>query len=217
MSSQSSLQTLYTWSLNLNNMIGLSLMKDPSSKFNKIFTFFNSIPGVRKEDGNRTYEFKSGINYKLVPSKLFEISSVINAYVRGQGKMLGHYGIINDTSKSNTFGGGNGGMKSLYFNYVPADEEKNKGIPGIMIVSKFGDKGVSTYVPAPSALALAEACKIIFERAMQLDMEEFANNPSYSDRGSSFSEGSSKTSGDSVPHSGSESGFPSFSNEEVPF
>jgi hypothetical protein len=168
----STLTTVYSWSLNLNNMINLSLMKDDESKFNKYFIFFNAIPSVKNDDGQRSYSFRDGINFKLQPYKLYELSQVIPVYLKGGQKMLGNYGIINDSSKATHNSSGYGGIKSLYVNYS-APEERNKNVPGIFMVASQGDKKVNISIPAPTALALAKMCEKIFELCVDMDIKAY--------------------------------------------
>ena len=168
----STLTTVYSWSLNLNNMINISLIKDNDSKFNRFFIFFNAIPSSKTAEGQRTYNFKEGINFKLQPYKLYELSQVIPAYLKGGQKMLGNDGIINDSSKAVHNSSGYGGIKSLYVNYS-APDERNKNIPGIFMVASQGDKKVNISIPAPSALALAKMCEKIFELSVDMDMQTY--------------------------------------------
>ena len=168
----STLTTVYSWSLNLNNMINISLIKDNDSKFNRFFIFFNAIPSSKTAEGQRTYNFKEGINFKLQPYKLYELSQVIPAYLKGGQKMLGNYGIINDSSKAVHNSSGYGGIKSLYVNYS-APDERNKNIPGILMVASQGEKKVNISIPAPSALALATMCEKIFELSVDMDIQTY--------------------------------------------
>ena len=168
----STLTTVYSWSLNLNNMVNISLIKDNESKFNRFFVFFNAIPSAKTAEGQRTYNFKEGINFKLQPYKLYELSQVIPAYLKGGQKMLGNYGIINDSSKAVHNSSGYGGIKSLYVNYS-APEERNKNIPGIFMVASQGDKKVNISIPAPTALALAKMCEKIFELSVDMDIQTY--------------------------------------------
>lgn len=166
------LTTVYSWSLNLNNMINISLIKDNESKFNRFFVFFNAIPSSKTAEGQRSYNFKEGINFKLQPYKLYELSQVIPAYLKGGQKMLGNYGIINDSSKAVHNNSGYGGIKSLYVNYSAA-EERNKYIPGIFMVASQGDKKVNLVIPAPTALALAKMCEKIFDLSVDMDVQTY--------------------------------------------
>lgn len=208
-----SLTTIYSWSLTLNNMINISLIKDNESKYNKYFVFFNVIPSTKTSDGNRTYSFRDGINFKLQPYKLFEISQVIPTYLKGGQKMLGNYGIINDSSKA-THGAGTG-IKQLYFNYTPAKEE-NKFTPGIFLVSKAGEgKSISVGIPAPTALALAKMCEKIFDLSIETEIknyEPYTGGRASDDRGSSYN---SEPQPSSTQSGGSED-FNSF-NDDAPF
>lgn len=195
-------------------MIGISLMKDTESKFQKYFVFLNLVPGVKKEDGTRTYDFKNGsINFKLRIEKLYELYTAITCYSRRQNAMIGPFSIINDSSKS---GYGGSGLKTLYMNYKAPEEgaEGFRAIPSIVFNAKHGDKSVSVGAPMPSALAFAEVCKKVFDLAIERDMEEFTP-PTYDSRGRDFES-------DSAPRqqqrqSGGSESFPSFSNDEVPF
>ena len=209
-----SLTTIYSWSLAMNNMINISLIRDNESKFNKYFIFFNMIPSSKTPDGNRTYNFRDGINFKLQPYKLFEMSQVIPAYLKGGQKMLGNYGIINDSSKAAHNAGT--GIKSLYFNYTPA-EEKNKFIPGMFLVAKAGDgKSVSIGIPAPTALALAEMCKKIFDLSVETEIktyEPYTDGRASDDRGSGYN---SEPQPSSNQQSGGSEDFNSF-NDDAPF
>lgn len=165
------LTTVYSWSLTLNSMINISLIKDNESKFNRFFVFFNAIPSSNN-DGQRSYSFKEGINFKLQPYKLYELSQVIPAYLKGGQKMLGNYGIINDSSKAAHNNSGYGGIKSLYVNYS-APDDRNKGIPGIFLVASQGDKKVHVSIPAPTALALAKMCEKIFDLSVDMDIQTY--------------------------------------------
>jgi len=186
----STLTTVYSWSLALNNMINISLIKDNESKYNRFFVFFNVIPSSKTSEGQRTYSFKDGINYKLQPYKLYELSQVIPIYLKGGQKMIGNYGIINDSSKAVHNSSGYGGIKSLYINYSPA-EEKNKNIPGIYLVAKQGDsKTVGVSIPAPTALALAKMCEKIFDLSADMDIQTYEPyNGRASDSRGSFNSG----------------------------
>lgn len=210
------LQTIYSWSLNLNSMIGISLMRDVESKFQKHFIFLNFVKGLKKDDGTRTYDFKNNsINFKLRFEKLYELYTAITLYSRGQGQIIGPYSIINDTSKSGY--NGNSGIKTLYINYVAPERgaEGARAIPSLMFNAKYGDKGVTVGAPMPAALAFSEMCKKIFDRSVEIDMDEFVP-PTYENRGNDFSSlSSSQQSSSSI--SGSEGGYPTFSNDEVPF
>ena len=208
-----SLTTIFSWSLTLNNMINISLIKDSEAKYNKFFVFFNIIPSTKTQEGNRNYSFRDGINFKLQPYKLYEISQVIPTYLKGGQQILGNYGIINDSSKA-AHGAGNG-IKSLYFNYVPA-EEKNKFVPNIFIVAKNTDgRTINVGVPAPSALALAEMCKKFFDLSVEMEIknyESYAGSRASDDRAnSSYHSGPQPTQ----QNSGSEV-FNNF-NDDAPF
>lgn len=209
-----SLVTLYSWSLGLNNLINISLMRDLNQKYNKFFVFFNVVPSSKNDDGSRSYNFRESINFKLAPIKLFEIYQVINAYIKGQSKMIGTYGIMTDTSKSN-YGDGSGGVKSLYFNYTPADSEKNHNIPGITVVGKSSGKSIIVGIPAPSALAFAEVCNEIFKYYIQTDIENYTSPEKNSNdtRGKSFN-----NNHDSPPSEESTSPSEEFTNfNDAPF
>ena len=198
-------------------------MKDDESKFNKYFVFFNAIPSVKNADGQgRSYSFRDGINFKLQPYKLYELSQVIPAYLKGGQKMLGNYGIINDSSKAVHNNSGYGGIKSLYVNYS-APEERNKHIPGIFMVASQGDKKVNLVIPAPTALALAKMCEKIFDLCVDMDIkayEPYTGGRASDNRGSYNSGQQNGGSGYSQPstqpeESGSES-FQSF-DDDAPF
>jgi len=210
-----SLTTIYSWSLALNNMINLSLIKDNEAKYNKFFVFLNIVPSAKTADGQRTYNFKEGINFKLQSYKLYEISQVIPAYLKGGQKFLGNYGIINDSSKASH--GMSSGLKSLYINYSEP-EEKNKNIPGIFLVAKSGDnKTIGVGIPAPTALAFAEMCKKIFDLSIEYDIkayEPYNGGRASDDRGNYHSSEQSSKSDQQM--SGSENNFNSF-NDEAPF
>lgn len=211
----SSLHTIYGWNLNLNNVIGISLVHDSESKYQKYFAFFNLAKGVTKQDGTRTYDFKNySINFKLRLEKLFEFYTVLSCYARGQMRMVGPYSVVNDTSKSG-YGNG-GGMKTLYFNYKPESEEGgSKSAPGIVLNSKYGDKSISTFLPIPAALTLAEMCKKIFDMGIEEDMEHYVA-PTYESRGSDFEDSSSRQQSQNSG-GGSEDGYATFTADEVPF
>ena len=218
----STLTTVYSWSLNLNNMINISLIKDNESKFNRFFVFFNAIPSAKTAEGQRTYNFKEGINFKLQPYKLYELSQVIPAYLKGGQKMLGNYGIINDSSKAVHNSSGYGGIKSLYVNYS-APDERNKNIPGIFMVASQGDKKVNISIPAPTALALAKMCEKIFDLSVDMDVQTYEpyTGGRASDNRGSYNSGQGNGGGYSNHHaepaqdSGPES-FQSF-NDDAPF
>ncbi len=219
--SNGTLTTVYSWSLTLNNMINISLIKDNESKFNRFFVFFNAIPSSKSNEGQRTYNFKEGINFKLQPYKLYELSQVIPAYLKGGQKMLGNYGIINDSSKAAHNSSGYGGIKSLYVNYS-APDERNKNIPGIFLVASQGDKKVNIVIPAPSALALAKMCEKIFELSVDMDIqtyEPYTGGRASDNRGSYNSGqqngGTYSSSHDQSQDNGPES-FQSF-NDDAPF
>lgn len=215
----STLTTVYSWSLNLNNMINISLIKDNDSKFNRFFIFFNAIPSSKTAEGQRTYNFKEGINFKLQPYKLYELSQVIPAYLKGGQKMLGNYGIINDSSKAVHNSSGYGGIKSLYVNYS-APDERNKNIPGIFMVASQGEKKVNISIPAPSALALAKMCEKIFELSVDMDMQTYEpyTGGRASDNRGSYNSGQSNSgnySNHSEPQNNNES-IQSF-DDDAPF
>ena len=213
-----SLTTVYSWSLALNNLISVSLMKDAESKFNKFFVFLNLTPSDRSEVG-RQYNFQNSVSFKINGLKLFELYTAINAYVKGQARLIGKFSIINDTSKS-TYG--TGGLKTLYLNYSPGEEDKNYG-PGISLVASAGEKKVFVNIPAPAALGFAEVCKKIFDLYLDMDVSEFtpyqagggSGNGEYRKASAAYPR---KDNGFSAPSGGSEdraSQPPSF--DEVPF
>lgn len=207
------LKQIFAWNLTANNMISISLMYDSEAKFNKYFIFFNMIPGVSSENG-RSFDFSGAINLKLVPSKLAELAHVLPILSRGQGKMIGTYSIMTDSSKSQS---GSGGKKSLFFNYnVPSEKYPN---PSIMVSAKSESKNISVSLPIPTALMFADVCQKIFDHCMKLEIENYVPYSKVGDsdqnRGKSFNN-NSRTNGFNN-NSNQPADIPNFDDEDVPF
>jgi len=163
-----SLQTVYQYSLTLNNMITVSLMRDLESKFNKFFFWLNVVPGSKTDEGNKTFNFKDGLTFKLSPIKIAELGHALNAYSKGQQAMVGKFALYVDGTRSAV---GSGTKKMLFMNYVREEGKE----PIIMMTAKQdgADKGISVVLPIPTALAFADVCQKIFERCLELEMSEY--------------------------------------------
>ena len=209
------LTTVYSWTLILNNMLSVSLMRDNESKYNRYFAFFNLTPGTKKDDGTRTYDFKNGISFKIGLERLFEIHTTITFFLTGRQASIQKFSIINDTSKSSYSSGS--GLKTLHFNLSKGDE---KNVPGILLIAKSGDRTIPLNIPTPAAMTVAEMCKKIFDLAMKIDMDEYqtrvGNGNSFGGQSSSNYAASEKrgqnapAKSESDPFGGSEDGTDSF-------
>lgn len=213
MSDSSSMETIFSWTLSLNKAISISLMKDNNSRYNKFFIFLSVIPDTKKEDGSRAYNYSESITFKLTPIKLLEINQVINAYARRQQAMIGNYGIMTDSSRSN-YGDGNGNKKSFFINYHQDDPEKKMSL-GMSFVAKSGNQTITLFMPIATALAFAEVCKKLFDSIFEREQDEFVPfDKNKNNRNNSQSYNYQDNSNNTAPSENSS--FVNF-NDEVPF
>ena len=167
----SKLTQIYSWSLPANHLFNLSLMKDNENKYNKYFIWLNIVPGEKGDAGARSFNFKNGVAFKITPLKLAELAHAINAYVRGQSKLIGRFAIMVDGSKSAATGGA-GEKKQLFLKYNPPEDDKN---PTLFLNAKSSnsDKAIGLQLEIPTALALADLCQKVFDKSFEIDFKTF--------------------------------------------
>ncbi len=160
---------IYSFQETSNHAFSMSIMHDKENKYQPYFIFMNLTPGESTAEGGRSFNYQSpnAVAMKLKPIKIAELGHALTAYARGQSAMIGKFTIFVDSSKSNY--SSSGGKKSVNLNYFPGDNNK----PPTMSLSfkKDGmDKSVGFMMSITNALAIADACSMIYKHTIKLDM-----------------------------------------------
>lgn len=186
----SQMKQIYSYNVTSNHAMSISLMHDPEDNFNPYFVFLNFGMGQKKQDGGRTFDFKnSGFSMKLSMIKLSEFGHALTAYAKGQSKIVGKFSLFVDSSKAN-FNSNNGGMqKSVSLSYFANDNE-----PSLSLNFKTSemDKPAGLLLNPTTALAVADACHIIYTKSIELAINGYntvniTNSSSYSYKSSNGS------------------------------
>lgn len=171
------MDTLFQWTYTANHALGISLVYDQSSKYEKYFVFLSFAPGENTGQGGRTFNFKNAIRFKVALYKIDALSQAIQFYCRGQQNVVGQFSIINDSSKSNVSNSQE--KKFLFLNYTPGDSEKSP-IISMNVKTSNQAKGNAITIPICDALSIANMLKRVVDFGIKKEMENYTPAFEYS-------------------------------------
>lgn len=170
-------KNIYSWSYTGNALLSISLMNDPAAKrSHQIFAFISFIPGERGDGGGRTFNFQNRIVFKFDLNRLDELYYYIRSVAsqKDQAEIGQGYALYVDSSKS---GFGNGEKKTLSVRFADPSQNQNQSnsqVKTVMIsASSSNGRRVHVAVPVPVAYVIADMCKKIFEKGIDLDIETY--------------------------------------------
>lgn len=172
---QSKLENIFSYSFPSNNLLQISIVRQPSEQSYKkeFFCFVTLVPGIQNQQGGRSFDFNNRITMKVDGHQVTALAHATRASVRGQEAMIGQFSIYVDTSKSAYGGGGQGGGKSL----IVRRGETQKKEPAITIFFKQGQGQSFAFSMSPAiALAAADIFEFIGRKCLELEYAKGANN-----------------------------------------
>lgn len=171
MAQQSTLQNIYSKSFPSQNLIDISIVEDtsPDRPFYKprYFNFISISPGVKDQQGNRTFDRQQRIIIKCDYDKLFGLAHAIRNVIRGGQS---NFSIIADSRKS-SYNNGSGGIKSCFPSIYSKQGQNNEQIKMFSLSFKGEGNPFGNSMSLPDGLGLAEIIQKIADKTMELDMD----------------------------------------------
>lgn len=176
---QSQLQNIFSKSFPANNLIEISLVKDTNPELpfykNKYFHFLSLTPGMKTDQGRRTFSKEGRITIKTEAEKLLALSHSMRAFARGQGQQFGQFAIFVDNSKSNF---GNAGIKTCFVSEYNQEQQGGGTKRNIVLSFKTGqNKPVGNFWSPVEAMAVADVMEFIAKKCIELEFESRTNAP----------------------------------------
>ena len=218
MADSSNLRQIFNFSMSLNHLVSMSLMRDENEKYEKMFVYLT----FRLSDGDNKYNIP--LSFKLSAYRIAELGHALKIYARNQVQFCRGYSIIVDSSKSQ-YNNGQGGIKSAILNLNKPESDDKSPTISIVVKGPNTGKGRALILPIPTALVLADACDKLF----QIYLEELRNDSANYSRQPSVSYGANRRPQNNNtnnqcqqqpygnPDTGSESSVGFLPNDELPF
>jgi hypothetical protein len=176
---QSQLQNIFSKSFPANNLIEISLVKDndPQLAFykNRYFIFLSLTPGMKTDQGGRTFNKEGRITIKTEAEKLLALAHSMRAYARGQGQQVGQFAIFVDNSKSNF---GNAGIKTCFVSEYNQEQQGGGVKRNIVLSFKTGqNKPVGNFWSPVEAIAVADIIEFVGKKCLELEFDHRMQTP----------------------------------------